>query len=249
MKPKATGSYQIAISCHTAIGKVLKMPVISFANPKGGAGKSTSALILATQLAEHGGTVAVIDADPEQWIKQWAALAPPPVGLSVVSCTSSEQIVEAIAGAAQRAQFVIVDLEGTASLLVAQAIGMSDLVLIPLQASTMDAKGAAKTLKLIRNQSVMLRRPIRHSVVFTRTNAAILTRSMKNVRLQLSEAKVDVLETAIVERAAFRDLFDFGGGLSNLDPDLVSNLAKAKENARQFAGEVVWSLRKTEEIA
>ncbi len=225
------------------------MPVISFANPKGGAGKSTSALILATQLAERGGTVEVIDADPEQWIRQWAALGPEPIGLSVTSCTSSEQIVEAIAEAAQRAKFVIVDLEGTASLLVAQAVGMSDLVLIPLQASTMDAKGAAKTLKLIRNQSVMLRRPIQHSVVFTRTNAAILTRSMKNVRQQLSEASVDVLETAIVERAAFRDLFDFGGGLSDLDPDLVSNLEKAKENARQFAGEVVRSLRNMEELA
>ena len=47
--------------------------------------------------------------------------------------------------------FVIVDLEGTASLMVSNAIGMSDLVIIPIQGSSMDAKGGAKTIRLIRN--------------------------------------------------------------------------------------------------
>ena len=42
------------------------MPIISFANPKGGAGKTTSALILATELAAKGAQVAIIDADPEK---------------------------------------------------------------------------------------------------------------------------------------------------------------------------------------
>ena len=39
------------------------MPVISFANPKGGAGKTTTALVLATQLASRGAQVLIIDAD------------------------------------------------------------------------------------------------------------------------------------------------------------------------------------------
>ena len=38
------------------------MSTIVFASPKGGAGKSTSAVLLATQLAETGKKVAVIDA-------------------------------------------------------------------------------------------------------------------------------------------------------------------------------------------
>ncbi len=42
------------------------MPVISFANPKGGAGKTTSALLLATELAARGAAVTIIDADPER---------------------------------------------------------------------------------------------------------------------------------------------------------------------------------------
>ncbi len=47
------------------------MPVIAFANPKGGSGKSTSALLLATELAVKGASVTIIDADPERWISQW----------------------------------------------------------------------------------------------------------------------------------------------------------------------------------
>ena len=49
------------------------MPVISFANPKGGTGKSTSALILALELAHRGGKVALVDCDPNQTTAGWAA--------------------------------------------------------------------------------------------------------------------------------------------------------------------------------
>ena len=40
------------------------MPTIVFASPKGGVGKSTAAVLLATELASPGGSVTMIDADP-----------------------------------------------------------------------------------------------------------------------------------------------------------------------------------------
>lgn len=42
------------------------MPTIVFASPKGGAGKSTSAVILATELARGGAGVTILDADPNR---------------------------------------------------------------------------------------------------------------------------------------------------------------------------------------
>lgn len=219
------------------------MPVISFANPKGGAGKSTCALILATQLAENGASVAIIDADPEKWISQWADLPGSPENIRVINGVTEDNVVDQIELASERAQFVIVDLEGTASLTVASAIGMSDLVLIPMQGSAMDARGGAKTIRLIKNQARMARRTILHCVVLTRTSAAVTSRALRNVRDQLTEGGIDVLRTGIVERAAFRDLFDFGGTLADLDPALVSNTERAIQNAREFAGEVVLKLR------
>lgn len=219
------------------------MPTISFANPKGGAGKTTSALLLATELAGRGAEVVVIDADPERWISQWGALPGRPRGLTVVGDVTEDTIVDRIEAAAEAAQFVIVDLEGTASLMVANAIGMSDLVVIPTQGASMDAKGAAKTLKLIRNQERMARRPIPYGVLFTRTSAAVASRALRNVREQLDRAGIAVFETPIVERAAYRDIFDYGGGLGELDPGQVSNLDKARDNARAFAGEILARLK------
>ena len=225
------------------------MPVISFANPKGGAGKTTTALILATQLAENGATVSIVDADPERWISQWGALPGKPAAVRIVNDVTEDSIVDVIEDEARRSQFVIVDLEGTASLMVANAIGMSDMVLIPAQGSSMDARGGAKTIRLISNQSRLARRKIPHYVVLTRTSAAVRSRSLRNVQEQLETGGVAMLRTSIVERAAYRDLFDFGGTLSDLDPSQVSNLQKAIENAREFAGEVVTLLKTVRETA
>lgn len=219
------------------------MPVIAFANPKGGAGKTTSALLLATELSQRGGSVALIDADPERWISQWGALPGRPAGIVIHNDVTEETIVDRIEEASQTAQFVLVDLEGTASLTVASAIGMADLVVIPVQGSSMDARGAAKTIRLIRNQERMARRPIPHAVLLTRTSAAVTSRSLRHVMEEMAAAGIDVFATTIVERAAYRDLFDYGGTLEALDPARVSNLPRAIDNARQFAGEVVARLR------
>ena len=225
------------------------MPVISFANPKGGAGKTTTALLLASELVSKGAKVAIVDADPEKWISQWGALPGKPDSIEIVGEVAEDSIVDLVEDATTHARFVVVDLEGTASLMVANAIGMSDLVVIPTQGSSMDAKGGAKTIRLIRNQGRMARRPIPHAVVLTRTSAAVTSRALRNVREQLLHAGIEVFETAIVERAAFRDLFDYGGALADLDPSQISNVEKARISAQEFAGEVLARLRTADHVA
>jgi len=42
--------------------------IVAVSNPKGGAGKSTTTLLLASYLAQNGASVCVVDADPRQWI-------------------------------------------------------------------------------------------------------------------------------------------------------------------------------------
>lgn len=219
------------------------MPVIVFANPKGGAGKTTSALLLATELAVQGARVAVIDADPERWISQWGALPGRPGNLTIRGDATEDSILDAVEAEAGAAQFVVVDLEGTASLLVAHAIGLADLVIVPTQGASMDARGAAKTIRLIRTQGRLARREIAHAVLLTRTSAAVASRSLRNVRDQLGQAGIDLFATEIVDRAAYRDLMDYGGTLADLDPAQVSNLDRAQANARAFAAEVVARLK------
>src|SRR5690606_5262494 len=124
------------------------------------AGKTTSALLLASQLADNGASVTVIDADPEKWISQWAALPGRPDNIKVITAESENSISDQIDDASAESQFVIVDLEGTANLMVAYAIGLSDLVIVPSQGASMDARGAAKTVQLIKAQGRQARREI-----------------------------------------------------------------------------------------
>lgn len=228
------------------------MPVITFANPKGGAGKTTAALLLASSLAARGARLTLLDADPERWITQWSGLGERPPNIELVSDVTEDGIVDQIDAAAARSQFVIVDLEGTASLMVANALGMSDLVVVPTQGGSMDARGAAKTIRLLRNQERLTRRPIAHAVLLTRTSAAVASRSLRNVRDQLDASSIPVFATSIVERAAYRDIFDYGGLLCDLPADRVSNLGRAVENADAFAAEVLSRLeavRRAQEAA
>lgn len=224
------------------------MPVISFANPKGGAGKTTSALLLAGELAARGASVAIVDADPERWISQWGSLPGKPNNITIIGDISEDTIVDVVEEAAAENQFVIIDLEGTASLMVANAIGMSDLVVIPTQGASMDAKGASKTIKLIRNQARLAKREIPHAVLLTRVSAAVTSRSLKNVREQLDLAQIAVFDSSIVERAAYRDMLDFGGLVAKLDPKQVSNLDKAIQNAMEFAAEVIARLKAADAV-
>jgi chromosome partitioning protein len=64
------------------------MPTIVFASPKGGVGKSTAAVLLATELASHGGSVTMIDADPNRPLSQWASRPGKPDKLNVIATTT-----------------------------------------------------------------------------------------------------------------------------------------------------------------
>ena len=66
-----------------------------------------------------------------------------------------------------------------------------------------------------------------------------VVRAASTVKALLNERHVPVLETAIIERSAFRDIFDCGGTLYSMDATRVSNLDKAQENARAFAEEMM----------
>lgn len=218
------------------------MPTIVFVSPKGGVGKTTAALLLATQLA-RGTPVTVIDADPNRPIKAWAAAGNAPASLQVVSEVDEENVIDKIEEAAAATPFVIVDLEGTAAKIVLLAVSQADFVVVPTQGSQLDAEQASRALKVIRQQEKMSGRKVPYAVLFTRTNVAVRTRSTAHIQKTLVDAGIPVLDTQLHEREAFRALFAFQQPLDKLDPADVANLDKAIANAEAFAREIVDQLR------
>jgi chromosome partitioning protein len=214
------------------------MPVISFANAKGGAGKTTAALLLATELAHQGFRVTVIDADPQRWISQWREASGPVRNIEVVSEVTIASLQCHLRELSSRTDYFVIDLAGARDALVTTAIGLSDHVMIPVQGSAMDAKGAAQILDLLSFLKEKANLEIAHSVVLTRVTSMVTTRAMVAIKGLLAARGVNVLDTPIGERIAFKELFETGGTLHTLDPQKVSNVDKARENARSFADEV-----------
>ncbi len=219
------------------------MPTIVFASPKGGAGKSTSAVILATELAGRGAGVTMIDADPNKPVSRWSKLPGKPAKLTMIDDVTEDSVIDEIERAARASSFVIVDLEGTASRMVAYAISQADLVIIPTQGSPLDAFESVKAIRLVRNAEKQTRTTIPTAVLFTRTSAAIRPRSLQAIEAEFVQNGVRILQNQINERDAFRAMFAFGGALSDLDPVQVSNIKSAVANARAFTAEVLTLLK------
>ena len=222
------------------------MPIISFANPKGGTGKSTSALVLALEMAHRGGKVALVDCDPNQVTAGWAQ-AREAAGLDIpfqaIANPGEDKIIDVLDDLAASYPFVIVDLEGTASLMMSRTMSRSDLTVIPMQASPVDAKQAARAVALVRAEEKMLRREIPMRILMTRNNPAIKTRDERAIMEQLEAARVPILEIPLHERAAFRAIFTYNKTLRELTAKESAGLPKAKENAEGYAYYVVKALK------
>jgi chromosome partitioning protein len=217
------------------------MPTIVFVSPKGGAGKTTAALLLASQLATRY-DVTVIDADPNRPIKSWSAGGHAPARLAVVSDVDEENIIERIEEAAEKTPIVVVDLEGTAAKIVVLAVSQADLAIIPIQGSQLDAEQASRAIKVIKQREKMTGRPLPYAVLLTRTNPVIRTRTMSHIQKGLIEAGIPVMETELNDREAFRAVFSFRKTLQGLNPADVSNLDKAQENVEEYALEILRGL-------
>jgi chromosome partitioning protein len=218
------------------------VPVISIANPKGGAGKSTTALVIGTSLAAKGASVSIIDCDPNQPIKAWATGSSAST-VRVLSDVTESRIVPEIDAERSQRQFVLVDLEGTASRMVSRAIARSDLVLIPMQASAVDATQAARAVGLVREEEQVIGRSIPLRVLLTRTSPQIPTKNEKLIIDELRSAGIPILATHLNQRTAYQAIFTYKLALDELDPALVNGLDGALGNAFRLVGEVIDVIR------
>ena len=223
------------------------MPTIVIISPKGGAGKTTAALILALQLSRSA-SVTIIDADPNHPIANWAKGPNVPSTLTVISNVDEDSLIETIEEASTKSAFVIVDLEGTAAKIVLVAVSQADFVIVPTQGSQLDAEQANRAFRVIQQQEKMVRRKLPtyslpYSVLLTRTNPAIRTRTLSHIAKGLINAGIPVFQTELNEREAFKAMFSFRQPLEHLSSTEVANLDKALANAEAFAHEVIFSLR------
>jgi chromosome partitioning protein len=223
------------------------MPVVVMANPKGGSSKSTSCLVLAQTLAAAGASITIIDADPNRPIVDWRS-GKSQSTVRVIGDATESNVVKVITEERAHRQFVFVDLEGTASRLVSRAISRADLVIIPLQASYVDARQASRAVGLVQEEEETLARSIPSRILLTRTSPLIPTRLEKEIVAKLDEAELPRFETHLHERSAFKALFARRLALDELDTKHVSGVAEAIANAEKLADELIDALREVANV-
>lgn len=218
------------INCDSV--RMQHMFVITFANPKGGSGKTTSAMLLAEQIAISGGRVAILDLDPNANILAWSEARSTEgrhVPFTVHARPQAEETVELIDSLEESTDYLIVDLEGSKDQIVTFALSRTDLCIIPLDGSPMEARQAAAAVRLVQTTANMIRASIGFALLFTRTNAAFQTSDERDVRNEMQSSNIPCLPVRVAKRAPYTRIFRDGVLLSEL-PEIV-----AKENAGKTA--------------
>jgi chromosome partitioning protein len=216
------------------------MAVITFASIKGGVGKSTGLLALASDLAlSEAGRVVVLDADPNGHASRIGAKMAK--RLSGAAFTSTGGITEAnilasIKAARAEADHVFVDLPGVSSKLTLLGLARSDLVIIPVQASEMDIHDALQTVENVKQAGEASDKTITACFLLSRWPVTIESRAAKETRKRLSAKAPDVavLQTPLMDRTAFKEM-TFNGA----PPRVVEPGGNAAANVSAICQEVL----------
>lgn len=192
--------------------------VIAILNQKGGAGKTTLSVHLATALSRRGYKVLLVDADPQGSALDWAA-ARKGTPLFPVGGIPKPSIHNELPVLAAGYDVVVIDGPPRVYAVARSAIMASDLVLVPVQPSPYDVWAAKEIMDLL-NEGDVYKPGVMRAFVINRkiVNSAI----GRDVSEALAQYPIPVLPTAICQRVAFAESAANGLTVFDLDPDSLA---------------------------
>jgi chromosome partitioning protein len=188
--------------------------VIAVLNQKGGVGKTTLTVHLATAFSRRGESVLLIDADPQGSALDWSAArkGKPLFPVAGLPKASLHKELEPLA-----ANYSVVLIDGPPRVydVARSAIMASDLVLIPVQPSPYDVWAAKEIVDLI-HEAAVYKPKLKSAFVINRkiVNTAI----GRDVAEALAEYPVSVLHAAISQRVLFAESATQGMTVYELSP-------------------------------
>jgi chromosome partitioning protein len=204
--------------------------IISLLNQKGGVGKTTLAVHLATALAMRKRKVLLVDADPQGSALAWSASRQVKPLFPVIGLPTKTLHKEIPAHAANYDDIVI-DGAPRVNELARAAIMAADTVIIPVQPSPYDVWAAKEIIDLIHEASAFKENLISVFVVNRKiANTAI----GRDVAEALAGFEIPIMKAAISQRVAFAESAAQGSTVLELTPESAASreiTALAKELA------------------
>uniref|UniRef100_UPI0036DE5322 AAA family ATPase n=1 Tax=Photorhabdus sp. RM322S TaxID=3342825 RepID=UPI0036DE5322 len=172
------------------------MKVISFLNPKGGSGKTTTVINVATAMRNAGLTIAVVDTDPQMSLTNWSQEGHCAFD---VFTAASEKDVYSIRKDLAEYDYGIVDGAGSLSVITSAAIMVSDLVIIPVTPSPLDFSAAGSVISVLEAQAYSRKVEAR----FLITRKIEQTSMLSVLKENLKETGIPSFKTAISQRQSY----------------------------------------------
>lgn len=204
--------------------------VISILNPKGGVGKTTTAVHIARALQLTGSSVALLDADMQGSALAWSALGALSPALAV-SPARHDALAQRVQNLKPAPDYIIID--GAAKLeaqLIAEALKVSDLVLIPVQPSALDIWGCTELVEAVRMRMELVGRP---KGAFLVTRQIIGSALAGDVQGALEAQGLPVLAARLSQRVAYPEAIAAGITVLEHEPD-----GKAADEVRALIEEM-----------
>jgi chromosome partitioning protein len=186
--------------------------IVTVAQQKGGAGKTTLAAHLAVAWAKAGHQVGVVDIDPQASLTKWfaeRARIKDAVAIEL-RCVAGWRVQGEVEKLARTVELVVVDSPPHAETESKIAVRAADLVLVPAQPSPMDLWATKATLDLAKAE----KRPA--LVVLNRMPAR--GRLADQMRGKFAELGAPVADAVLGSRVAFASSLLAGRGISEQSP-------------------------------